>query len=66
MNPYTDLKTGLTVFRGEMSPVGTRPPISYKSGNWSPCLDLRIILKTIPALSIRKSLMAFAFLVRDN
>ena len=48
MNQYTDLKTALNVFRGEMSPAGPRPPIPYESGNWSPWLDLRIILKTIP------------------
>jgi len=29
MNPYTDLKTALNVFRGEMSVIGPRPYIPY-------------------------------------
>src|SRR5215471_13538851 len=31
INPYTDLKTALNVFRDEMSVVGPRPHIPYES-----------------------------------
>ncbi|HEV2667740.1 MAG TPA: sugar transferase [Blastocatellia bacterium] len=58
-----------------LSQVGGRRHLSFRQmaqldiyyiENWSPWLDLKIILKTIPASLIRDGLIAFAFPARNN
>jgi hypothetical protein len=65
MNPDTDLKTGLNVFRGEMLMVAPRPPIPYESetGRRGSTEDHS---QNHPRVFIRERLMAFAFLAHDN